>query len=376
MIYMDNAATTRMKPQVLQEMMPYMTDKYGNPSGIYRLASESRKAVEDARAEIASLIGAKENEIFFTSGGTESDNWVLEYAQGLKNKKHIITSSIEHHAIINKCKSLKEQGTYVSYAGVNEDGIVKTEDIKKCISENTGLVSVMMVNNEIGTIQPVKEISSIAKEKGALFHTDAVAAFGHVKIDVNEAGIDYLSVSAHKFCGPKGVGFLYARDGKISPYHLGGAQESNLRAGTENVAGIVGMSVAARLAYRTMDIRNMQEKRISNYMIERILREIPYSRLNGNRNKRVSGNMNFSFQYVDGGSLIIMLDRQGICASAGSACASASKEPSHVLKAIGLPDDICNGSVRFTINEQITNNEADYCIKCLKNDIIKLRQLY
>ena len=375
MIYMDNAATTAVRKEVAEAMLTYLLGDYGNPSGVYRLSEKAKNVVEESRGIIADIINADRNEIFFTSGGTEGDNWAVK-AESLKRKQgHIIVSSIEHHAVTESALWLKNYGIDVTFAPVDEQGIVKLEQLEKMIRNDTFLVSVMLANNEIGTIQPIENVCEIAHEYGAKVHSDAVAAFGHIDVDVKKLGVDFLNVSGHKICGPKGVGFLYVRGGKPERFMHGGGQENGLRAGTENVAGIAGLATAARIAYETLSDRARQEKRISDYMIKRILREIPYSRLNGSRESRVTGNMNFSFQYVNGGMLVVMLNKQGICASAGSACTSNSGKPSHVLLALGLDEKIAEGSLRLTINHTITHREADYVVECIKKDVARLREL-
>ena len=375
MIYMDNAATTAVRKEVAEAMLPYLLGDYGNPSGVYRLSEKAKNVVEESRGIIADIINADRNEIFFTSGGTEGDNWAVK-AESLKRKQgHIIVSSIEHHAVTESALWLKNYGIDDTFAPVDEQGIVKLEQLEKMIRNDTFLVSVMLANNEIGTIQPIENVCEIAHEYGAKVHSDAVAAFGHIDVDVKKLGVDFLNVSGHKICGPKGVGFLYVRGGKPERFMHGGGQENGLRAGTENVAGIAGLATAARIAYETLSDRARQEKKISDYMIKRILREIPYSRLNGSRESRVTGNMNFSFQYVNGGMLVVMLNKQGICASAGSACTSNSGKPSHVLLALGLDEKIAEGSLRLTINHTITHREADYVVECIKKDVARLREL-
>ena len=375
MIYMDNAATTAMRKEVAEAMLPYLFNDYGNPSGVYRLSEKAKNVVEESRSIIADIINADRNEIFFTSGGTEGDNWAVK-AESLKRRRgNIIVSSIEHHAVTESALWLKDYGIDVTFAPVDEQGIIKLDKLENMIRDDTFLISAMLVNNEIGTIQPVKKIAEIAHSRGAKVHSDAVAAFGHINVDVKKLGVDFLNVSGHKICGPKGIGFMYVRGGKPERFMHGGGQENGLRAGTENVAGIAGLARAAELAYETLDDRARQEKRISDYMIKRILREIPYSRLNGGREQRVTGNMNFSFQYVNGGMLVVMLNKQGICASAGSACTSNSGKPSHVLLALGLDEKIAEGSLRLTINHTITHREADYVVECIKKDVARLREL-
>ena len=327
-------------------MLPYLVSDYGNPSGVYRLSERARNAVEESRMIIADIINADKDEIFFTSGGTEGDNWAVKAESLERDGGHIIISSIEHKAVTESALWLNRRGYGLSYVPVDEMGIVKLDELRKLIQTDTFLV-----------------------------HTDAVAAFGHIDIDVKKLGVDYLNVSAHKICGPKGVGFLYVKGARPVSYMHGGGQESGCRAGTENVAGIVGLGIAARIAYDTLKERARQEKRISDYMIKRILREVPHSRLNGDRDKRVTGNMNFSFQYVNGGMLVVMLNKQGICVSAGSACTSGTGKPSHVLLAIGLDNNLAESSLRLTINHTITHVEADYVVECIKKDVAKLREL-
>lgn len=375
MIYMDNAATTAINRKVVEEMLPYLVSDYGNPSGVYRLSERARNAVEESRMIIADIINADKDEIFFTSGGTEGDNWAVKAESLERDGGHIIISSIEHKAVTESALWLNRRGYGLSYVPVDEMGIVKLDELRKLAQTDTFLISVMLANNEIGTIQPVADVCKVAKECGAKVHTDAVAAFGHIDIDVKKLGVDYLNVSAHKICGPKGVGFLYVKGARPVSYMHGGGQESGCRAGTENVAGIVGLGIAARIAYDTLKERARQEKRISDYMIKRILREVPHSRLNGDRDKRVTGNMNFSFQYVNGGMLVVMLNKQGICASAGSACTSGTGKPSHVLLAMGLDNNLAESSLRLTINHTITHVEADYVVECIKKDVAKLREL-
>lgn len=377
MIYMDNAATTRMRREVLEAMMPAMTFDYGNPSANYEFAVKQKNAIEQARSTIASTIGCKPSEIYFTSGGTESDNWAVKSVAFVNRRTHLITSKIEHHAIFHACKFLEERGVSVSYIDVDSDGLIRLDELERAIRPDTRLISVMTANNEIGTIQPFQKIGEIAGKHNVLFHTDAVQAYSSVPINVERDHIDMMSVSAHKICGPKGVGFLYIREGCGVPSYLhGGAQERNLRAGTENVAGIIGMAKAVQIAFENMKFRIARELQIRNHMIMRILREIPYAKLNGHRIDRLPNNINFSFGYVDGGTLIAMLDHQNICASSGSACTSSSKSPSHVLKAIGLTDEMAHAAVRLTINENVTLQQADYVVNCLKQNVRKLQSLY
>ena len=376
LIYLDNAATTKTAPEVVEAMLPYFSEAYGNPSSIYSLAGESRKAVDQARETIANALGARPEEIYFTAGGTESDNWALKAAAEFYRKKgnHIITTKIEHHAVLHSCQWLEKQGFEVTYLNVDENGVVRLEELKAAIRPTTILISVMYANNEIGTIQPIREIGEIAHEHGILFHTDAVQAFGQLPIQVDDCHIDMLSASGHKLNGPKGIGFLYIRKGvKIRSFIHGGAQERKRRAGTENVPGIVGLGKAVERAVGTMEERTETERRLRDYLIDRVLKEIPYARLNGHRSQRLPGNANFSFQFIEGESLLIMLDMEGICGSSGSACTSGSLDPSHVLLAIGLPHEIAHGSLRLTLNEEITKEDLDYVVDTLKRIVEKLR---
>ena len=379
MIYLDNAATTKTAPEVVDAMLPYFTELYGNPSSVYDFAGKTKEAVTASRQQIADAIGAKKEEIYFTAGGSESDNWALKAAfEAYKTKgNHIITTKIEHHAILHTCQYLeKERGAKVTYLDVDENGRIKIEDLEKAITPETILISVMFANNEIGTIQPVKEIGAIAKEHGILFHTDAVQAFGQLPINVDELNIDMLSSSAHKINGPKGIGFLYIRKGvKIRSFIHGGAQERKRRAGTENVPGIVGYGVAAKRAAETMKERTEKERELRDYLIERMTREVPYTRLNGHRTDRLPNNANFSFQFIEGESLLIMLDGKGICGSSGSACTSGSLDPSHVLLAIGLPHEIAHGSLRLTLSEETTKEELDYVVEEVKKIVERLREM-
>lgn len=377
-IYLDNAATTKTRPEVVEAMLPYFTERFGNPSSVYEFATQNKKAVDEARGTIAKAIGAEINEIYFTAGGTESDNWALvATAEAYANKgNHIITSKIEHHAILHTCEYLQKRGFEVSYVDVDERGVLKLDQLEKAIRPTTILISVMYANNEIGTVQPIKEIGAIAKKHNILFHTDAVQAFGQVEIDVNELNIDMLSASAHKCNGPKGIGFLYIRKGvKIRSFIHGGAQERQRRSGTENVPGIVGFGKAVEIAMKTLDERAQKEIRLRDYLIKRVLEEIPYVRLNGDRTQRLPNNVNFSFQFIEGESLLIMLDMQNICASSGSACTSGSLDPSHVLLAIGLPHEIAHGSLRLTLGEDNTEEEVDYVVEKIKEIVDKLRKM-
>lgn len=378
-IYLDNAATTRTAPEVVEAMLPYFSELYGNPSSIYDFAGKSKEAVTKARTQIADVLGAKKEEIYFTAGGSEADNWALKAAFEAYQSKgnHIITTKIEHHAILHTCEYLeKQRGARITYLDVDEDGIVRLDELEKAITPETILISVMFANNEIGSIQPIKEIGMIAKEHGILFHTDAVQAFGQVPINVDEYGIDMLSSSGHKINGPKGIGFLYIRKGvKIRSFVHGGAQERKRRAGTENVPGIVGYGAAASRAAASMEKRAKQETELRDYLIHRITTEIPYVKLNGHPEKRLPNNVNVSFQFIEGESLLLMLDGYGICGSSGSACTSGSLDPSHVLMAIGLPHEIAHGSLRLTLSEETTKEELDFTVERLKEIVQNLRNM-
>ncbi|HJD40294.1 MAG TPA: cysteine desulfurase NifS [Candidatus Blautia stercoripullorum] len=377
-IYLDNAATTKTAQEVVDAMLPYFTESYGNPSSIYELGQRSKEAITKAREEVARVIGAKTEEIYFTGGGSEADNWAIKAAyEAYKSKgNHIITSKIEHHAVLHTCQYLEKQGARVTYLDVDENGLVDLDQLQKAITPETILITIMFANNEIGTIEPVKEIGMIAKEHGILFHTDAVQAFGQVPIDVDELNIDMLSSSAHKINGPKGIGCLYIRKGvKIRSFIHGGAQERKRRAGTENVPGIVGYGVAARMAAESMIERTKKEKELRDYFIRRVLEEVPYTRLNGDPVKRLPNNANFSFQFIEGESLLIMLDMKGIAGSSGSACTSGSLDPSHVLLAIGLPHEIAHGSLRLTLGADTTKEDLDYTLDQIKEIVAKLRNL-
>lgn len=377
-IYLDNAATTPVKPEVLDTMIPYFTEKFGNPSAVYSFASENKNVVTQARETIAKALGTNTEDIYFTAGGSESDNWALKAtAEAYKDKgNHIITTKIEHHAIMHTCEYLEQNGFEVTYLDVDEQGIVKLEELKKAIRPTTILISVMFANNEIGTIQPIKEIGEVAKEHNILFHTDAVQAFGHLDIKVDEYHIDMLSASGHKLNGPKGIGFLYIRKGlKLRSFVHGGAQERKRRAGTENVPGIVGLAKAVEIAMNNMEERVKKEEALRDKLIERVLAEVPYTRLNGDRKKRLPNNANFSFQFIEGESLLIMLDMKGICGSSGSACTSGSLDPSHVLLAIGLPHEIAHGSLRLTLSEENTEEDIDYVVDTIKEIVEKLRSM-
>ena len=378
MIYLDNAATTRLSETAFEAMRPYMMDQFANPAGTYSFAAGAAAAVEKAREQLAAVIGAKSSEIFFTSGGTESDNWALKgvmQANAAKGR-HLITSAIEHHAILHSAEALKKQGYDVTILPVDSDGVVDLDALEKAIRPDTVLISVMAANNEIGTLEPLERIGEIAHAHGVLFHTDAVQAFCHVPLDVERMHIDLLSASGHKFHGPKGVGLLYVRKGvKIAPFMDGGAQEKKRRAGTTNVPGIVGMAAAATEAVAHMDEIAAKEIAVRDHLIERIEKEIPHAKLNGHRTQRLPGNVNFCFRFIEGESMLMLLDDSGVCASSGSACTSGSLDPSHVLLAIGLPHEIAHGSLRLTLSEETTLADADYVVDTLKGIIERLRSM-
>lgn len=376
MIYLDNAATTKMSEEVFDVMKPYFCEQYANPSAIYSFAGSSAKAVDEARKKTAALIGARLEEIYFTAGGSESDNWAIRAAAEFKKTKgkHIITSTIEHHAVLHTCQYLEKHGFEVTYVNVDAQGKIKLDELKAAIRPDTILITVMAANNEIGTIQPLQEIGAIAKKNKILFHTDAVQAYGHIPLNVDEMGIDLLSASGHKLNGPKGVGFLYIRkEVRIGPLIHGGAQERSRRAGTLNTPGIVGMGAAAELAAKCLDVRMKKETELRDYLIERILKEIPHSRLNGHPTDRLPNNANVCFESIEGESLLILLDQQGICASSGSACSSGALDPSHVLLAIGLSHEIAHGSLRMTLSEDTTKEEIDFTVEAIKQIVERLR---
>ena len=378
LIYLDHAATTKVDPRVLQEMLPYFTDNFGNPSAFYSIAREAKNVVEESREIIAKSLGADPAEIYFTAGGTESDNWALiSTAEAYASKgKHIITSTIEHHAILHTCKYLEKKGYQVTYVNVDEDGIVKLDELKAAIRPDTILISIMAANNEIGSLQPLKEIGEIAKEHKVLFHTDAVQAYTQVPIDVKEMNIDMLSASGHKISGPKGIGILYMKKGiRAGAFIHGGAQERRKRAGTNNVPGIVGMGKAVELAMAEQKERVAAKVALRDYLIEKMLKEIPYTKLNGHRELRLPNNTNFSFRFIEGEALLILLEQAGICGSSGSACTSGSLDPSHVLLAIGLPHEIAHGSLRLTLSEENTREEMDYVVEKLKAIVQRLREM-
>ena len=377
-IYMDHAATTFVKEEVLQEMLPFFTEKYGNASSIYALGRESKKAIEEAREKVAEVFNCDAREIFFTGSGTEADNWAIKgvaYANRSRGN-HIITTTIEHHAVLHTCQYLEKEGFEVTYLPVDEYGMVSVEQLKEAITDKTILISVMFANNEIGTIQPIEEIGKIAKERGIYFHTDAVQAVGNIDIDVKKYNIDLLSFSAHKFYGPKGIGALYVRKGvKMNNFIQGGAQERGRRAGTENVAGIVGLAKALELATKDIDSHNKKLIALRDRLINEVLEKIPYTRLNGHPKKRLPGNVNFSFEFIEGESLLLMLDMKGIAASSGSACTSGSLDPSHVLLAIGLPHEIAHGSLRLSLGDDNTEEDIDYVLEVLPKIVNRLREM-
>lgn len=377
-IYLDNAATTKVADEVIEKMVPYFSTIYGNASSIYSVGQDAKAALDNSREIIAKTLGAKTNEIYFTAGGSESDNWALKAtAEAYESKgKHIITSAIEHHAVLHTCEYLQKRGFEVTYVGVDEDGIIKLDELKAAIREDTIMISVMFANNEIGTIQPIKEIGQIAKEKGIIFHTDAVQAYGQLPINVDEYNIDMLSASGHKLNGPKGIGFLYIRKGlKLKNFVHGGQQERGRRAGTENIPGIVGIAAAASRAFRIMDEKTQKELQLRDYLIDRVLKEIPHSWLNGHRTNRLPNNISFGFEFIEGESMLINLDNLGVCASSGSACTSGSLDPSHVLLAIGLPHERAHGSLRLTLSEENTMEEMEFVADNLVKIIEKLRKM-
>lgn len=378
MIYLDNAATTKLDGEVLNEMIPYLKEEYGNPSSIYNIGRNAKKAIENAREKVAKVLNANPIEIYFTGSGSESDNMAIKgVAYANKNKgNHIITSKIEHPAVLETCKSLEKEGFEVTYINVDENGIIDIEELKKSIKNETILITIMYANNEIGTIQPIKEIGEIAKQNNIIFHTDAVQAIGNILIDVNNLGIDLLSLSGHKFYGPKGVGVLYIKKGvKLEKLITGGHQERNKRAGTENVAGIVGLGKAIEISYEDMKKNNKHIQSLRDYYVSEVQRLIPYIKINGDMEKRLPGNSNISFRYIEGESLLLNLDIKGICASSGSACTSGSLDPSHVLLAIGLEHEVAHGSLRITFGKYNTKEEVDYVIKNLIEIVDKLRNM-
>lgn len=377
-IYLDNAATTQMDEQVLECMLPYLREYYGNPAAIYSLAGESGKAVAKARTQVAELIHARREEIYFTAGGSESDNWALKAVADMYEKEgcHIITTAIEHHAVLHTCEYLEKRGIQVTYVEVDKEGRVSPEKIKQAIRPNTRLISVMAANNEIGTIQPLKEIGQIARDSHILFHTDAVQAFGHIPLDVEELQIDMLSASGHKLHGPKGVGILYIRRNvKLGSFLHGGAQERHRRAGTHNVPAIVGMGKASELAGEKMQDRQAVECKLRDYLIEKVLTQVPDTTLNGSRDNRLPNNASFCFSGIEGESLLILLDQQGICGSGGSACSTGAVDPSHVLKAIGVDAELAKGVLRLTVSSQTTMEDIDEAVAAIKANVKKLRDM-
>lgn len=378
MIYLDNAATTPMDKDVTQAMLNVLENEYGNPSSVHKMGRQSKQIITSAREEIAKAINAKEREIFFTSCATEANNWVIKgVAKHHKSKgKHIITTKIEHHAVLHPCEDLEKEGFTVTYLDVNKDGIVELSELKKAITDETILISIMFANNEMGAIQPIKEIGKIAKEHDILFHTDAVQAFGHLEIDVDELNIDFLSLSGHKLYGPKGIGALYVRNGRTLKNLLsGGAQERGKRSGTENISGIAGLGVATKKAMENLQNEKEALTVLRDYTIDRILNEIPYSHLNGSRTERLPNNINISFSFVEGEAMLLMLDMKGICASSGSACTSGSLDPSHVLLALGLSHEEAHGSLRLSLSKYTTKEELDETVEALKQIIPKIRAM-
>ena len=377
-VYLDNNATTKLDDAVLKEMMPYLTEQYANPSSIYKFGKVGRKAVENARKIVAKTLNCEEDEVYFTSGGSESDNTAIRgIAYACKNNgNHIITSKIEHPAVLETLKQLEREGFEVSYIGVDEDGIIKLDELKSSIKDTTTLITIMYANNEIGTIEPIEKIGAIAKEHNIIFHTDAVQAVGSVRIDVKSQNIDSLSLSAHKFHGPKGVGALYVRRGvRFNKFINGGHQERNKRAGTENVAGIVGLGKAIELAYEGLEEKNKKIKELRDYYVKEITSKIPYTKINGSMEKRLPGNSNISFRFIEGEGILLNLDNAGICASSGSACTSGSLDPSHVLLAIGLPHEIAHGSIRMSLSKYTTKEEIDYVIEKMVEIVARLRSM-
>ena len=378
LVYLDHAATTYVKDDVLEHMIPYFTKNFGNASSIYSLGRESKKAIEDAREKVSKAIHSDPKEIFFTGSGTEADNWAIKgvaYANKQKGN-HIITTAIEHHAVLHTCQYLEKEGFDVTYLPVDEYGMISLDKLRNAITDKTILISIMFANNEIGTIQPIQEIGKIAREKGICFHTDAVQAVGNVPIDVKQMNIDLLSLSAHKFYGPKGIGALYIRKGtKIHTFVQGGAQERGKRAGTENIAGIVGLGKAIELAVKDLEVHNAKVSSLRDRLVEGILENVPYCKLNGHPTQRLPGNANFSFEFIEGESLLLMLDMKGVAASSGSACTSGSLDPSHVLLSIGLPHEIAHGSLRLTFGDENTEEDVDYVLDVLPPIVNRLREM-
>ena len=376
--YFDHAATTAVKEEVLKEMLPYFNMEYGNPSSIYSIGRRAKKAIEGARTKVAKTINCNPKEIYFTGCGSESDNIAIKgIAYSLRSKgNHIITTQIEHHAILNACATLEKEGFKITYLNVDSDGLINLEELKNAITEKTILISIMFANNEIGTIEPIEEIGKIAKDNNIVFHTDSVQAIGNVEIDVQKTGIDLLSISAHKFYGPKGVGAIYIREGiKCAKLQDGGHQEKDLRAGTENVAGIVGLGKAIELSYMNLYDYNKKLTKLRDYYTEKVLEKIPYTRINGHKIKRLPGNSNISFEFTNGEDLLLNLDMKGICASSGSACSNGSSEPSHVLLALGLTDNIAKGALRITFGDENTKEDVDYLVNALVEIVQNLRNM-
>ena len=377
-VYMDNAATTKLSPDVLNAMMPYLTDIYGNASSVHAFGREAREGVEHARNQVAAAINASPDEIFFTAGGTESDNMAIKgvahkYA---KKGKHIITTAIEHHAVLHTCEALEKEGYEVTYLPVDEDGLISVEQVRAAMRDDTLLVTAMFANNEVGTIEPIAEIGALCRERNVLFHTDAVQAVCHVPIDVKAMNIDLMSISAHKFHGPKGIGALYCRKGIVlEPVIVGGAQERKRRAGTENVAGIVGLGAAIERAHKNMSADMARVSALRDKLISGILKNIPHVKLNGHPTQRLPQNVNFSIRYIEGESILLMLDINGIAASSGSACTSGSLDPSHVLLAMGIPHEIAHGSLRLTLSDMTTDEEVDYVLETLTKTVKRLRDM-
>ncbi len=377
-VYLDHAATTYVKPEVFEAMKPYFSEHFGNASSIYSLGRDSKKAVEESREKVAKAIGAEPKEVYFTGSGSEADNWALKGIAVAYKKKgnHIITSAIEHPAIMSSCKYLEGEGFEVTYVPVDSDGLVSPEQIRNAIKENTILISIMFANNEIGTIQPIKEIGAIAKEKGVLFHTDAVQAVGNINIDVKDLNVDLLSLSSHKFYGPKGIGALYIKKGvKIASFIHGGQQERGKRASTENVPGIIGLGRSIELATENLDEYNKKLIELREKTIEGLFAKVPYIRLNGHRHNRLPGNVNISFEFIEGESLLLMLDMKGVYGSSGSACSSGSLDPSHVLLAIGLPHEIAHGSLRLSFGDENTQEDVDYILEVIPQIVSRLRDM-
>lgn len=378
LIYLDYAATTPMYPEAVEAMLPFFSEQFGNPSGQYSLAGSTKRALEQARAQIAETIQARPEEIYFTGSGTEADNWAIKAAAKAYGSKgrHIITTKIEHHAVLHTCKALEEEGFSVTYLTPDEEGIISPETLRAAIRKDTVLISVMAANNEIGTVEPVEELADVAAEYGILFHTDAVQAYGKMPLSVKDGKISMLSASAHKIGGPKGVGFLYVnREVRLPSFLHGGGQERKRRAGTENVAGIVGFAKAAELTFLSMKGQEERERKLRDYFIERVLTEIPYTRVTGHRTERLSGHASFCFQFVEGETILIMLDTEGICASGGSACTTGQTEPSHVLSAIGLPEEVTRGAVRFTLGRSTTKEQLDVTVERMKEIIERVRMM-